>query len=479
MVQAVSESEKPLILAVDDEEDNLAILKGRLTRRGYRVETADDGIGALDMLEHISPDIILLDVMMPGMDGFETCNRIKKEYGNEFLPIILLTAKDDKESKIKGLEIGADDYVTKPFDMDELNARIRAMLRIRSLKQDLARKETEVKRLTTELKGQYKFDNIIGQSEAMRDLFLKIQGAARISSPVIITGESGTGKELVARAIHYASPRAEKAFIPVNCAALPSQLIESELFGHKKGAFTGAVTSSEGLFKAADGGTIFLDEIGEMPKETQSKLLRVLQERTVRPVGGTDEIKIDVRVITATNVDLEDAIEEGVFREDLYYRITVLSLELPPLRNRKPDIPLLASHFIKLANKQHGMSVQGVDDSALKMLLDYDWPGNVRELQNVIERCYVYGDIEWISSNHLSMHKARRRPATGSTGGSGSSSGFIENENGSFPTLEEAEKNLIEKSMIQADNNNVKAAKLLGIHRSRLYKKLDHYGIGL
>jgi transcriptional regulator with PAS, ATPase and Fis domain len=352
------------------------------------------------------------------------------------------------------------------------------MLRIRSLKQDLARKETEVKRLTTELKGQYKFDNIIGQSEAMRDLFLKIQGAARISSPVIITGESGTGKELVARAIHYASPRAEKAFVPVNCAALPSQLIESELFGHKKGAFTGAVTNSEGLFKAANGGTIFLDEIGEMPKETQSKLLRVLQEGTVRPVGGTDEIKIDVRVITATNVDLEDAIEEGAFREDLYYRITVLSLELPPLRNRKPDIPLLASHFIKLANKQHGMSVQGVDDSALKMLLEYDWPGNVRELQNVIERCYVYGDIEWISSNHLSMHKARRRSVAGSAGG-GSSSGMVENYDGSFPTLEEAEKNLIEKSMIKADNNKVKAAKLLGIHRSRLYKKLDHYGRGL
>ena len=473
----MTETVKPLILAVDDEEDNLAILKGRLTRRGYNVTTTNSGAGALTELEKASPDLVLLDIMMPGMDGYEACQKIKEVSKDEFLPIILLTAKDDKESKIKGLEIGADDYVTKPFDMDELNARIRAMLRIRKLQHELAAKDKEVKRLNTELKGQYLFDNIIGPSEAMREVFEKMRGAARIQSPVIITGESGTGKELVARGIHYSGPRSQKPFVPVNCAALPKELIESELFGHKKGAFTGAVSASEGLFRAANGGTIFLDEIGEMPAETQAKLLRVLQENALRPVGGTEEIKIDVRVIAATNIDLEEAIEEGVFREDLYYRITVLSIDLPPLRNRKPDISHLVNHFIKSLNEKLEMNVKGVDDSAMKALVEYDWPGNVREFMNVLERCYVYADIEWISEKHLSLHRARRKPGKEELGKNDDT--VKVEENGKFLTMEEAEKSIIEKAMLAADNNKVKAARLLGIHRSRLYKKLEHYGIGL
>ena len=473
----MTETVKPLILAVDDEEDNLAILKGRLTRRGYDVTTTNSGAGALAELEKASPDLVLLDIMMPGMDGYEACQKIKEVSKDEFLPIILLTAKDDKESKIKGLEIGADDYVTKPFDMDELNARIRGMLRIRKLQHELAAKDKEVKRLHTELKGQYLFENIIGPSEAMREVFEKMRGAARIQSPVIITGESGTGKELVARGIHYSGPRSQKPFVPVNCAALPKELIESELFGHKKGAFTGAVSAAEGLFKAANGGTIFLDEIGEMPVETQAKLLRVLQENTIRPVGGTEEIKIDVRVIAATNIDLEEAIEDGAFREDLYYRITVLSIDLPPLRNRKPDISHLVNHFIKSLNEKLEMNVKGVDDSAMKALVEYDWPGNVREFMNVLERCYVYADIEWISEKHLSLHRARRKV---SKVGLGKDDDTVKvEENGKFLTMEEAEKSIIEKAMLAADNNKVKAARLLGIHRSRLYKKLEHYGIGL
>ena len=467
---------KPLILAVDDEEDNLALLKGRLARRGYDVNCVRSGAEALKSLDDTPPDIVLLDVMMPGMDGYETCRMKKNQSVNEFLPVILLTAKDDKESKIKGLEIGADDYVTKPFDMDELVARIRAMLRIRALQQALAYTRQEVRRLETELKGAYTFENIVGVSEAMREVFEKMQGAARITSPVIITGESGTGKELTARGIHYASQLAAKPFVPVNCASLPSELIESELFGHKKGAFTGAVASSQGLFKAADGGTIFLDEIGELPKEAQAKLLRVLQEGMVRPVGGMEEIKINVRLIAATNVDLEEAVEEGRFREDLYYRISVLHLEMPPLRHRKPDLPLLAAHFIKRFNEKFKMNVRGLDDSAMETILNYDWPGNVREFQNVIERCYVYAGIEWISSKHLSMGKASRKKEAQPDMAAAMELSLTEDN---FPTLEAAERAHIEKGIQLADYNKAKAAKLLGIHRSRLYKKLERYGIGI
>ncbi len=476
----MTEEKRPLVLAVDDEEDNTLLLKGRLHRRGYDVETAPSGAEALAKMGEIAPDIILLDVMMPGMDGFETCQRIKEMPRDEFLPIILLTARDDKESKVKGLDIGADDYVTKPFDIDELEARIRAMLRIRDLQTRLTVEQGRTKDLTNQLKEKHRFGAIVGASETMQEIFEKMKGAARITSPVIITGESGTGKELVANGIHYASKRSDKPFIPVNCAALPPDLIESELFGHKKGSFTGAVKDSAGLFKAADGGTIFLDEIGEMPKDVQAKLLRVLQEGAIRPVGGSDEMKIDVRVIAATNIDLEDAIEEGGFREDLYYRITVLSIELPPLRNRKADIPALATHFIKKFNAQFDADVKGVDETAMEVLKNYDWPGNIREFQNVIERCYAFADIDLIGERHLTLHRSRKRGAQATANetpaGGGATADYTEDD---FPTLEESEKALVERAMSVADSNKVKAAKLLGIHRSRLYKKLEHYGIGL
>jgi two-component system NtrC family response regulator len=465
-----NESKKPLLLVVDDEEDNLVVLKGRLSRRGYEVLCASSGIEALKHMENISPDLVLLDVMMPEMDGLETLKRIKQGAGTEFLPIILLTAKDDKESMISGLEAGADDYVGKPFDVDELNARIRAMLRIRDLKIALNDTEWEVKRLNDELKVQYQFENIIGSSEAMREIFVKIKGAASITSPVIVTGESGTGKELIARAIHFSSSLASKPFVPVNCAALPGELIESELFGHKKGSFTGAVSNNPGLFKRADGGTIFLDEIGELPKDAQAKLLRVLQEGEVRPVGGTDMVNVNVRLVAATNIDLDEAVQDGLFREDLFYRISVLTIESPPLRMRKSDFPLLTKHFIDQLNEKFKRDVKGVDDGAMKALMAYDWPGNVRELMNVIESCYAYPDLEWISEQHLNLRKSPRRKA--------SEQEEIKGED-DFETLEEMEKAHIEKALVLVDNNKAKAARLLGMHRSRLYKKLEAHGIGL
>ncbi len=457
-------------MVVDDEEDNLKVVQSRLNRRGYEVICASSGPEALEMLDKISPDLVLLDYMMPEMDGLETLAKIKESVNNEFLPIIMLTAKDDKESMILGFETGADDYVHKPFDVDELNARIQAMLRIRSLKLALSNSEQEIKRLTDELKGQFQYKNIIGSSEVMREVFERIKGAATITSPVIITGESGTGKELIARGIHFSSPKAAKPFVPVNCAALPGELIESELFGHKKGAFTGAVGDYKGLFKRAHEGTIFLDEIGELPKEAQAKLLRVLQEGAVRPVGGTEEIKVNTRIIAATNIDLDEAVEDGRFREDLYYRISVLTIEAPPLRHRKSDISLLVKHFIEKLNKDFNRSVKGVDDSAMKALTAYDWPGNVREMINVIESCYVYPDLEWISEKHLRLRKNLKKKTA------------IHHDRDNpeeFLELEEMEKAHIERAMVLADNNKAKAARLLGIHRSRLYKKLESYDIGL
>ncbi len=465
----MSDADKKKILVVDDEDDNLVVLKSRLSRRGYDVVCASSGDEALMKLEDEAPDLVLLDVMMPGMDGLETMGHIKASMSNEFLPIILLTAKDDKESMIQGLEAGADDYVGKPFDVDELNARIRAMLRIRALKMELDVKEREVKRLTDDLKGQYSFENIIGASEAMREVFERIKGAALITSPVIITGESGTGKELIARGIHFASPLASKPFVPVNCAALPGELIESELFGHKKGAFTGAVADTQGLFKQANGGSIFLDEIGELPKEAQAKLLRVLQEGAVRPVGGTEELKVNVRILAATNVELEDAVDEGSFREDLFYRISVLTIEAPPLRNRKSDLPLLAKHYIEIFNDRFNRNVKGIADSAMQAMAEYDWPGNVREFMNVIEGAYAFPDMEMIQRENLHLRKSIRKET-------GPGAAVVDKDN--FKTLEQMEKAHIEQALILSENNKAKTARLLGMHRSRLYKKLEAHGIG-
>jgi len=466
---------KPLILAVDDEEDNLMVLKGRLGRRGYDILPAKSGQEALKLLESNPPDLVLLDVMMPGMNGIETLKKIKEIYASQFLPVILLTAKDDKDSRIAGLEAGADDYIGKPFDIDELTARIKAMLRIKTLSRALEDTEWEVRRLTGELKGQYQFDNLIGSTEAMREVFERMRGAASITSPVVITGESGTGKELIARGIHYASSLASKPFVPVNCAALPAELIESELFGHKKGAFTGAVADSPGLFRKANGGSIFLDEIGDLPKDAQAKLLRVLQEGSVRPVGGTEEMKVSVRVLAATNIDLDERVEEGLFREDLYYRITVLSIEAPPLRRRKPDIPLLVKHFVERFNEKFGRSVKGVEDPAMQALVEYDWPGNVRELQNVIEGCFAFGEMDWISERHITLRKApRKKPGAAED----AELAALAPAAGDFLTLDEMEKSHIERALSLCDNNKAKAARLLGIHRSRLYKKLEAYDLG-
>ncbi|MBI5184400.1 MAG: sigma-54-dependent Fis family transcriptional regulator [Nitrospinae bacterium] len=467
--------EENCILIVDDEENNRLALKSRLSRKGFKTITACSGKEALESVAKDKPDLVLLDVNMPEMDGFEVCGKIKGGVGEGFLPVILVTARGDKESLIKGFDIGADDYIVKPFDGDELLARVRAMLRIKKLQQALFVCDREVVRLSSELKGKYHYDNIIGDSHAMEEVFEIMDGASKITSSVLIAGESGTGKELVARGIHYSGLLADKPFIPVNCASLPGELIESELFGHKKGAFTGAIVETKGLFQAANHGTLFLDEITEMPIGVQAKLLRVLQEGVIRPVGGTEEIPVDVRVISASNRDPEKAVKDGKLREDLYYRLNVIFIKVPPLRDRKEDIPVMAQKFMEEFNAKFKRHVKGMSEETLSSFLAYEWPGNVRELRNVIESCYIYGDIDMILPKHfrLPKNKLEKKIETSFQ----QTDAFLTG----IPALKDAErgaeKQLIEKALRDAKNNKVKAAKILGIHRSLLYKKMEAYNI--
>lgn len=469
--------EENCILIVDDEENNRLALKSRLSRKGFNTITVSTGKEALESVARDKPDLVLLDVNMPEMDGFEVCAKIKGGVGEGFLPVILVTARGDKESLIKGFDIGADDYIVKPFDGDELLARVRAMLRIKKLQQALFVCDREVERLSSELKGKYHFDNIIGDSPTMEEVFEIMDGASRITSSVLIVGESGTGKELVARGIHYSGPLSDKPFIPVNCASLPAELIESELFGHKKGSFTGAIVETKGLFQAASQGTLFLDEISEMPIGVQAKLLRVLQEGVIRPVGGTEEIPVNVRVISASNRDPEKAIQEGKLREDLYYRLNVIFIKVPPLRDRMADIPILTQKFIEELNAKFKRSVKGMSEESLSLFLNYDWPGNVRELRNIVESCYIYGDIDMILPKHLRIPKSKLEKKIES------SFKQADLSLAGIPALKnaerDAEKQLIEKALKEAKNNKVKAAQILGIHRSLLYKKMEAYNISI
>ena len=469
--------EENCILIVDDEENNQLALKSRLSRKGYQTVVASSGFQALEFLEKRKPDLVLLDVNMPEMDGFEACKEIKARSEEKFLPVILVTARGDKESLIKGFDAGADDYIVKPFDGDELLARVRAMLRIKKLQNALVACDLELTRLSSELQGKYHFDNIIGDSPLMQDVLEVMDGASKITSSVLITGESGTGKELVARGIHYSGLLSNRPFVPINCASLPGELIESELFGHKKGAFTGAIVENKGLFLTAHKGTLFLDEITEMPIGVQAKLLRALQEGVIRPVGSMEEVSVEVRIISASNQDPEQAIKNGKLREDLYYRLNVIQIKLPPLRDRKEDIPILIQKFIEDYNKKFNRSIRGVSEEALAALLGHDWPGNIRELMNVIESCYIHGDIDTILPKHFRLPQSRM--------GKKIEAALQESHSqlSGIPALKDAEKEaerqLIENALREARNNKVKAAKILGIHRSLLYKKMEAYGINV
>ena len=382
----------PKILVVDDEMIVCESCQRILEEEGYEVEIALSGKEAFEKMKAHPFDIVITDLKMPGIGGMEILKTFRKEYPDSI--IIMITGFSTVETAVEAMKLGAFDYIPKPFTPDEVSIVVKKAIEKKSLM-------LENIYLRQELQEKYGFHNIVGKSKKMQEIYRMIAKVAMTDSTVLITGQSGTGKELIARAIHFNSPRREKQFVPVDCAVLSENLLESELFGHVRGSFTGAVTTKPGLFEVADGGTVFLDEVGNISLSIQAKLLRVLQEREFTPVGGTKAKKVDIRLIAATNKDLEKMIKEEVFREDLYYRLNIVPLYLPALKERQEDIPLLAVHFLKKYAEEMGKAIKGFTPEAMERLMRYPWPGNVRELENVIERTVVMIDDEMIRVEHL------------------------------------------------------------------------------
>jgi len=444
------------ILIIDDEEHMCWALERAMQQEGYQTRVAHRGPDGLKIIQEEDPSLVVLDLKMPEMDGLEVLKHALEI--NPRLPVIILTAHGTIETAIEAMKMGAVDYITKPFDLDELKLVIKQNLVVAQL-------ETEVSFLRSQLTKDY--SNMVGQSQAFREVIHLIERVSQTNVNVLITGESGTGKEVVAVAIHRNSPRKNGPFVPVNCAALPEQLLESELFGHEKGAFTGAYSRKIGRFELADKGTIFLDEIGELPLSMQAKLLRVLQEKSFERVGGTKTITVDVRVISATNRQLEKAIQNGQFREDLYYRLNVMPINIPPLRERREDIPLLVDHIMKKLKPTYGM--KRISPAALELFKRYDWPGNVRELQNVIERANIICRGDEILPEHLpeEIRGAKVKADQGLD---------IELPDEGV-SLEEVEKQFLIKALEKSKGNQSKAAELLGITRSTFIYRCQKYGI--
>jgi len=454
--------EKPTVLIVDDERATREGLRAALEDR-FDVYIAEDVPTAMDLLEQEKFDVLLTDFRLPKEDGMQLIRRAKSL---AHPPIcILMTAYGSEELAVEAMKQGADDYISKGrMQIDELEMRIARLLRQRKL-------EEENRQLHAELDSRYGLENIIGQSPVMQEVFEIIKQVAPTPATVLIQGESGTGKELVAKAIHRLSPRAKRPMVIVHCAALPTTLLESELFGHEKGAFTGAYERRIGRFEQANGGTIFLDEIGEIDPSTQVKLLRVLGERTFERLGSNKTIKVDVRVIAATNKDLGQLVREGKFRDDLYYRLRVVEIWLPPLRERKEDIPLLATHFLKEISKQYGKPVKEFTPEAMQALLDYDWPANVRELRNAVESAIALCRGDRITLKDLPPHVRGVKPGTTRAP---ATDPILQQGN---LTLREAEKQLIIRALNETKGNRTLAAKKIGISRRTLHRKLQAYGL--
>ncbi|MBT4496890.1 MAG: sigma-54-dependent Fis family transcriptional regulator [Gemmatimonadetes bacterium] len=449
------------ILIVDDTPSAIKALGLRLTAAGHQVIEATGGLEALQKIKAEDPDLVLLDVVMPGMDGYEVCRRIKERQKADFVPVIMVTARTETESIVRALEGGADEYIAKPFDPLELTARVNSMLRIRRMYQE----NTHLRR---EIAGQQSPD-LIGQSPAMDRILQLLPKVIDSEVTILLTGESGTGKDAVARCIHSRGPRQSKPFVAVNCGALAESLLESELFGHKKGAYTGAGEDRAGLFETADGGTLLLDEICETSPGMQVKLLRALQEREIIRVGETQARKIDVRIIAAANHDLEGEVAADRFREDLYYRLSVFPIHLPPLRQRRDDIPLLARRFLEKRSPTDNRSAGEFTPETLDALTAYDWPGNVRELENEIERALVLlPPGEPIGLEHLS-EKLR---------GNGRAKCSWRRDGKLKDIIAEVEDDLIQKAFATFDGNRTRMAENLGISRYTLLQKIKEYGIG-
>ncbi|MEI6714741.1 MAG: sigma-54 dependent transcriptional regulator [Verrucomicrobiota bacterium] len=475
---------KEKILIIDDTPANISILREALEPRGHEILTASGGESGLKIAVRAKPDLILLDVVMPGRDGFGICRELKAEDATKDIPILFITARNEPNSVLNGFRVGGVDYILKPFQTEEVVSRVETHLRLSRLTRELQARNLELekevlKRRAAEdgrAKADARFTNLsaieaarwgvsafIGKSAHMQRILEDIQRLHQFArTSVLITGESGTGKELVARAIHHESQRRRGPFIPVNCVAIPSELAESMLFGHVRGAFTGANTDRKGWFELADGGTLFLDEIGDMPAQLQAKLLRVLEDGEITPVGASEPKRVDVRLVSATNADLQGKIASGAFRQDLYFRLARFVVETPPLRSRPEDIPGLAAHFLEIFSAEMGLPPPTIKADALAALSAYSYPGNVRELKNLIERALISCGGKSITKEHLQFSGAL------------SSTPAIESaSSASLPlNLEDAEQELIRRAVEQTGGNIAEAARLLGVNRSRIYRRI-------
>lgn len=455
-------NDKVHLLLIDDEKNYLLVLETLLTEAGYAVTALNDPETALAFLEESEVDIVITDMKMPRISGREVLERVKKNWPH--IPVLIMTAFGSIESAVEAMRYGAFNYITKPFSNDEL------LLSIQNAA-ELARAHRQYQLLRESLEERYGKHQIIGRSRAIRDMLALVDRAGPSRATVLITGESGTGKELVARAIHFSSPRSQEPFVSVNCMALNPGVLESELFGHEKGSFTGAVAMRRGRFEQASGGTLFLDEVGELTPELQVKLLRVLQERRFERVGGSEEIEVDIRIVAATNKDLMPLVQAGTFREDLYYRLNVVHIPIPPLRERREDIPLLVAHFAEKAAKENGIPPKTFSNEALNHLSGYEWPGNIRQLQNVVERCLVLvpGDVITLEDlpAEIRDEEAQFKSAVD----------LLPVQLDLADTLERIEAALIRRALVRADFVQAKAAELLGISKSLMQYKLKKYSI--
>jgi len=452
------------LLVADDDASIRSLLKQLLSDEGFAVQEASTGIEVVDKVRESSPDLVIMDVRMPELDGIEALSRVKAT--NPKTAVLIMTAFGSSNAAIRAMELGAFDYITKPFELEKISHTVKRVLDYQDLTQ-------EVEVLRDEISTLVQTERIVGNSPAMQEVYKTIGKVAKADATVLITGESGTGKELVAEALHFNSNRRSGPMVKVSCAALPETLLEAELFGHEKGSFTGAMTQRRGRFEMADKGTIFLDEIGEMTVPTQTKLLRVLQERKIERIGSSVPIKVDIRIIVATNKDLQKQVEQSKFRDDLYYRLNVINIHMPPLRDRKEDIPSLVEHF--LAKHRYSATAQpaAISEEAIRRLMEYNWPGNVRELENVIERAVVLSRGQIITSRELPFgdHEAGE-------GDEGEAGVDVKADSSFFKkSVAQFEKDLIMKALRDATGNRSKAAEMLGIYRRLLYAKIKEYGL--
>ena len=457
-------SVKKRILLIDNEEGLCRMMEQILLDNGYLAMAYTSPQKAVEEFRPGAWDLVITDIKMPGMSGLEVLQKVKEV--SRDIPVIMITAYATVDMSIQALRKGAYDMLTKPFEPDELIYRVKNALQQSELLE-------ENRELRKELEGKFCFDNIIGMSGGLKNILGKVEKVAVRDTSVLITGESGSGKELIAQAIHFNSPRHERKFIAINCGALPETLLESELFGYKKGAFTGAKENRQGLLEAADGGTLFLDEVGNLPMNVQKTLLRFLQEKEFNRLGDTSPTRVDVRVLSATNSDLKQAVKEGVFREDLYYRLNVVNIHLPALRERKDDIPLLAAHFIHLQNQKFGTTVKGFDKEAMQALCDFDWPGNIRQLKNVIEACMAMEGHDYIARDTLiqfieviaDAHDTQARNSS---------------EHGEVPfnaALDRFEADLLRGLLRKHTGNIENAAREADMNMATIYRKIKKYGI--